>query len=141
MTVSAADAVKHDDFVAIALCFRSRTEVKFDVLPGITVLCLQPQGRSRLVAAMDHAVFTTAVTSDAVYDTISVPLHRLEQLGVAAVMGVRHQITRAFPAANVARRNGPGRAGQVAFAGKELEVNWRAEKGVAVHPLVDFLEL
>ena len=56
-------------------------------------------------------------------------------------MPVGHQIAGAFPAANVARRNRPGRAGQVAFAGEKFEIDRRAEEGVTIHPLLNFLEL
>src|SRR2546425_7744897 len=107
MTVSGADAVKHDDFAAVALRFRSRTEIKFDVLPSVTALRLQAESRGRFVAAMDHAVFAAAVAGDPVYHAVAVPLYLLQQLGVAGVMRVRHQIARAFPTANVARRDSP----------------------------------
>ena len=43
-------------------------------------------------------------------------------------MPVGHQITGAFPAADIARRDRPGRAGQIAFAGEKLEIDRRAEK-------------
>src|SRR5947208_12785414 len=108
MTVSAADAVEHDDFAAVAFCLRSRSEIELDVFPGIAALRLQAQGSGRLVSTMDHAIFAAAVPRDAVHDPIFLPLHFLEQFRVARVMRVSHQITRAFPAANVARRDGPG---------------------------------
>ena len=55
--------------------------------------------------------------------------------------GVGHEITRRFPAANVARRDGPGRARQVAFAGEKFKVNRRPKKRVAIHPLIHLREL
>jgi BirA family biotin operon repressor/biotin-[acetyl-CoA-carboxylase] ligase len=70
---------------------------------------------------------TAAAERHAVDHAVIVPLHFLEQLGVAGVMRVSHQIARAFPAANVAGRNCPGGAAEIAFAGQEFEINRRPE--------------
>ena len=56
-------------------------------------------------------------------------------------MRVGHQITRAFPTANVSGRNRPGRTGQVVMAGEKFEINRCAEEGVTLHPFLDLAEL
>src|SRR5207253_6222629 len=115
-------------------------EIELDVFPGVAALRLEPESGGRLVTAMDHAIFAATVACDAVDHAVSLPLRFLQQLGVARVVAVRHQVARAFPAPNVARGNSPGRAGEIAFAGKEFEIDRCAEKDVAVHPVVDLPE-
>ena len=56
-------------------------------------------------------------------------------------MTVGHQVTGRFPALDVAGGNGPGGAGQLAFAGQKLLIHWRAENGEALSPFLDFGEL
>ena len=55
-------------------------------------------------------------------------------------MAVGHQVAGGFPALDVAGGNGPGGAGQLAFAGEELLIDRRAEDGEALAPLLDFGE-
>ena len=65
----------------------------------------------------------------------------VEHLLVAGVMAVGHQVTGRFPASDVAGGNGPGGAGQLAFAREEFLVNRRAENGEPFAPFLDLREL
>src|SRR5437016_6054796 len=88
--VSATDAVEHESFAPVSGRSRSYPEIEFDVFPCVAPLRLQPKRGGRLIAAMHHAVFATVVASDAVDDTIFVPLRFLQQFRVARVMTVGH---------------------------------------------------
>src|ERR1051326_9210489 len=55
-------------------------------------------------------------------------------------MALGHQIARGLPATNVSCRNCPGRTGQVPFASKKFKINRCSEKGVPIHPILDFSE-
>src|ERR1043166_168392 len=140
MTVAAAHTIEHGDFAAVASRLRFRSEIEPDVLPGVAALRLQPESGTRLIAAMDHAIFAATVACDAVDHAVTFPLRFLEQLGITGIVAVRHQVTWAFPPTNVARRNGPGRAREVAFAGEKFEIDRRPEKDVTIHPVLDLLE-
>src|ERR1051326_6802978 len=52
-------------------------------------------------------------------------------------MAVSHHIARGFPALDIASRNGPGGAGELAFAGEEFLINHCAEKSEALAPFLD----
>src|SRR5438067_3253881 len=52
-----------------------------------------------------------------------------------------HQITRSFPTTYIPSWDCPSRTSQVALACEKLKINRRAEKGVTIHPLLDFVEL
>ena len=109
----------------------------FHVSPGFAC---EPEAGRRLVAAVHHAILATDILRDAIDDAVIVPLHLGEQFLVAGVMAVGHQVARALPAADVAGGNGPGRAGEIALAGQELEINRRAEEGEPAGPVHDLAE-
>src|SRR5438874_11463465 len=138
MTISRADTVVGEHFTAASSSLRLRTEIELDCFPSVAALSLQAQCCSGLVAAMHHTIFAPPVARDAVDDSVTVPVRLFQQLGVARVMAVGHQIAWAFPAANVSGGNCPGRTGQITLARQELKINWRAEKGVSIHPFLDF---
>src|SRR5450432_4864161 len=103
MPIAGTDAVVGRDFIAFASWFRFWAEIEAHCFPCVAALRVKAQTGSRLVAAMDHAVLAAAVLRDAVDDAILFPLHFLEQLRVARIMRVGHQIAGAFPAADVSR--------------------------------------
>src|SRR5437870_4766344 len=107
MAVSATHAVESENFAAFASRFRFRPEIELDGLPSVAALGLQTEARGRFVTTMHHAVFAPTVARDSIDDTVFVPLHFLEQLGVARVMPIRHEVAGAFPSANVPRRDRP----------------------------------
>ena len=114
-----------------------RAEVVSEILPVISGLIVRSERAAGIVAAVDHAVLATRVARLAVHHAVILPLHFTQHLLVAGIVPVGHQVTRRFPATNVARRNRPGRAGQLAFAGEEFLVNRRAEDGEAFAPVFD----
>src|SRR6185503_16612002 len=135
MTVTGGDTIVDCDLVAFASRFRARSEVELERLPRVTRLGLQPEARSWFVAAVGHAVFAARIFRHSVDYAVLVPINLLEQFGVTVEMagavgadGVGHEITGCFPTTNVASRDRPSRAGQVAFAGQKFEINRRPEK-------------
>ena len=56
-------------------------------------------------------------------------------------MAVGHEITGRFPALDVAGGNGPGGAGQLAFAGQEFLINGSAEDSKTLTPFLNLCEL
>ena len=98
------------------------------------------EGAAGVVAAVDHAVFATRIAGHAVDDAVFGPVHFLEHFLVAGIMAVGHEVAGRLPAADVACGNGPGRAGQLAFAGQELLIDRRAENGEPLAPFLDVLE-
>src|ERR1043166_4389852 len=141
MTVAAAPTVEAGALVAVASRFWLGSEIELDVFPSVAAARLQPEAGSRLITAMHHAIFAATIACDAIHHAVALPLGFLEQLGVAGVVAIGHQVTWAFPPTNVTRGNRPSRAGEIAFAGEKFEVDRRAKKHVAIHPLLDLLEL
>src|ERR1700704_2496595 len=97
---------------------------------------------------MGHAILATRIASYTVNHAILVPIDILEHFGITAEMtspvspdSVGHKIAWRFPSLHVAGWNRPGRAGQVSFAGEKLEIDWRSEKCVPVHPVIHLGEL
>src|SRR6266516_4264241 len=140
MTVARAYAVISCEFVASTRTFRSRSEIKLQCFPSITPFGVKPEARRWFVAAMGHAILTARIACHSAHHPVLVPIHFFEQLRVGLVMtfgtdGVGHEIARRFPAHQVASRNCPGRASQIAMAGEKLKIDRRAKKSVAVHPL------
>src|SRR5437764_4020289 len=107
MTVTDGDAVKHDRFAASPRGIRLPAEIELDGFPSVTTLRLQAQTCCRLVTAVHHAILTTAVPRDTINNAVSVPLGFFEQLRIARIMRIRHQITGPFPSSNVTGGNGP----------------------------------
>src|SRR5207249_1952302 len=141
MSVPDRDAIEGNGLAAASSRFRFRSEIKLYRLPGIAGLRLQTETRGRLITAVHHAIFATRIARHAVNHSVFLPLHLLQQFGVARIMGVGHQIARAFPTANVSGWNRPSRTGQVAMTGEKFKVNWRPKKCVTLHPLLDLPEL
>src|SRR5260370_428122 len=127
VAVSTAHAVESERFAAASGRFRFWSEIKLDRLPSVAALRLQTEARRRFISAVHHAILATRIARHTIDYAVLLPLHLLQQFGVARIVRVGHQIARAFPTANVPGRNRPGRAGQVAMAGKKFEVNRRAE--------------
>src|SRR5205823_1587605 len=71
--VAGAHAIEGEHFAATARGFRLRAEIELDRFPSVSSLRLQSQSRGRLVTAMHHAVFATAIPRDSVDDAIPVP--------------------------------------------------------------------
>src|SRR4030095_6958216 len=105
MSVSRTDTVERRNFIAAAGRFRFCAEVKLHGFPSIASLRLQTEARRWLITAMDHAILAATVFRDAILDSVFLPLHLFEQFRVARIVSIGHQITRAFPAANIARRD------------------------------------
>ena len=116
-------------------------EVVADVLPVVAALVVGAERAAGIVAAVDHAVLAARVARDAVHHAVFVPVHLVQHFLVARVMAVGHQVAGRLPALDVARGDGPGGAGQLAFAGQEFLVNRRAEDGEALAPFLDLREL
>src|SRR2546421_7489062 len=141
MTISRTDAVECENFAAASSRLWLGTEIEFDGFPSVAAVGLQAQGRRWLIAAMNHAIFASAVARNPLDNSVAIPLGLLEQFGVSAIMPVGHQITGAFPTTYVSGWNRPSGTSQVAFACEKFKINRRAEKGVTIHPLLDFVEL
>src|SRR5205823_2941631 len=90
MSVPNRDAIEGNGLAAASSRFRFWSEIKFNRLPGIAPLRLQPEARGRLVAAVDHAILATRIARDTIDDSVFFPLHFFEQLGIARVMRVGH---------------------------------------------------
>src|SRR6476659_6257119 len=105
MTISRADTVVGEHFIAASSRLRLRTEIELDRFPSIAALSLQAERCSGLVAAMHHAIFAPAVARDPIDDSVAIPVCLFQQLRVARVMAVGHQIARSLPATDVSRRN------------------------------------
>ena len=52
-----------------------------------------------------------------------------------------HQVTRGFPAPNIAGGNSPSRAGKLALAGQKLLIDRRPKNRKSLSPLLNFCEL
>ena len=55
-------------------------KVKPDVLPGVTGFALQTDGRRGFVTALNHAIFASRVSGNAIDDSIFAPIDFLLQL-------------------------------------------------------------
>src|SRR4030095_3615433 len=88
--VTGAHAIEGEHFAATARGFRFRAEIELDRFPRVSSLRLQSQSRCRLVTAMHHAIFASAIASDPVYDSITLPFKFFEQLRIARVVPVGH---------------------------------------------------
>src|SRR5688572_11401473 len=86
MTVPGSHPIIRCNLVSTAGWLWLGAKVKPHVFPGIAALGVEAETGGRLVAAMDHAIFATAVFRDAVDDAVLVPFHFLEQLGVARIV-------------------------------------------------------
>src|SRR5260370_17373379 len=98
MTISRADTVVGEHFIAASSRLRLRTEIELDRFPSVAALTLQAQRCSGLVAAMHHAIFAPAIACDTIDDSVSVPVGLFQQLRVGREMAVGHQIARSLPA-------------------------------------------
>src|SRR5205823_1701743 len=127
MAFANREAVERVDFLPAFITRRLGPEIVFEILPVVAALKVGAEGAAGVVAAVDHAVFATRIAGDAVDDAVFAPVHFLEHFVVAGIMTVGHEVTGRLPAADVARGNGPGRAGQLPFAGQELLIDRRAE--------------
>src|SRR5882724_883321 len=107
MTAAAGHAVVGVDEFALARGLGPRSEIKFDVFPGVAAPRIDggAQRRTWLVAAVHHAIFATAVLGDSIDDPVFVPFDLLEHLLVRAVVSVRHQVAWALPAGDITRRD------------------------------------
>src|SRR2546430_4766416 len=108
VTISRTHPVKGENFAATTGGLRFRAEIEFDGFPGIAALCLETQCRSRLIAAVHHAIFATTVACDSVHHPVSIPLGFFEQFCIAGVMRVGHEVAWPLPSANISRRDRPG---------------------------------
>src|SRR6476659_9304527 len=107
MTISRADTVVGEHFIAASSRLRLRTEIELDRFPSIAALSLQAERRSGLVAAMHHAIFAPAVAGDPIDDSVSVPVRLFEQLRVGGGMAIGPQIARPLPAPDFSGGNSP----------------------------------
>src|SRR6266480_6976569 len=85
VAVSATHAVESESFAAAAGRFRFRSEIKLDRLPSIAALRLQTETGRRFVPAVHHAILTTRIARHAVNHAVFLPLHLLQQFGVARI--------------------------------------------------------
>src|SRR5258708_7044180 len=141
VTVSTTHAVESESFAAPPCRFWFRSEIKLDRLPGIAAFRLQTQAGRRFIPAVHHAILATRIARHAVNHAVFLPLHLLQQFGVARIMRVGHQIARAFPTANVSGRNRPSRTGQIAMTCKKLKENWLPTKYLTPHPPLTLTQL
>src|SRR5215467_5021852 len=140
MTISRADTVIGEHFIAASSRFRLRTEVEPDRFPSVAALSLQAQRRSRLIAAMHHAIFASAVARDPINNSVAIPVSLFQEFRVAREMAIGHQITRTLPAANVSRGNRPSRTGQLPFASEKFKIDRCSEKRVLIYPVLNLSE-
>src|SRR5207244_11630916 len=96
VTVSASYTLESDSFTATSRRFWFRSEIKLDRLPSIAALRLQTEAGRRFIPAVHHAILATRVARHAVNHAVFLPLHFLQQFGLARIVRVGHQITRAF---------------------------------------------
>src|SRR5215467_13119704 len=101
MPIATAHTVEYHRFTTAAGWFRFRPEIELNCLPSIATLRLQAKTGGWLVTAVDHTILAAAVPRDAVHHPVSVPLGFVEQLRIARVMAVGHQIAGPLPSANV----------------------------------------
>src|SRR5437016_2114938 len=90
---------------------------------------------------MDHAVFATRIAGDAVYHAVFVPVDLVEHFLVMLVVTVGHEVAWSFPAFDVARRNRPRGASELALSSEEFLVNGCAENSEALAPFLDLRKL
>src|SRR5678815_3769466 len=113
----------------------SSTEVKFNRLPRVAALRLQTEACRWLVAAVNHAILAPWIARDSVDDAVAAPVRLFEKLAVAAIVAIRHEITRRLPAPNIARRNRPRAACELPLSSEKLEIERRAEDWKFCSPL------
>src|ERR1051326_9338291 len=130
-------AVESHDGFARVIRLRLCCEVVLNILPGVAPLIICAQSPARVVAAVDHAILASGITGYAIDYAIFVPIHLIKHLLVTGKMAVGHQIAGRLPSFDVAGGDGPGGAGQLAFAGEKFLVNWSAENGKPFAPLLD----
>ena len=138
MATAGADPVVGVDVGRVGNRLGLRTEIVPDEFPGVARLGVDAERRRRLIPAMRHAILAARIADLAADHPVLVPVHLVEHLLVSLIMTVGHQITGSLPSFDVAGRDGPGRAMQVAFAGKEFQVNGRTQQRVFLSPLDDF---
>ena len=141
MAFAERNPIKRIDLAAGVVGLGPGAEVVADILPGIAALVIRAERAAGIIPAVHHAVLAARVARDAVHHAVLVPVHLVQHLLVAGVVAVGHQVTGRFPALDVARGNGPGGAGQLAFAGQELLIDRRAKDGKALAPFLDLGEL
>ena len=134
VTISGGNAVERINGCAFRARRGSWGKVESDILPGVAAFGAATERGGGFVAAVHHAVFATLVARDAVDDAVFLPFGLLEQFAIARIVPVGHQVARGFPAADIAGRDRPGRAGQLAFSGQKIEVDRRAEERVSLRP-------
>src|SRR5207302_7922195 len=120
---------------------RSGSGIKLQRFPSVTSFGVETEAGGWFVAAVGHAILTARITRHSILDPVFVPVHFFQQLSVGFVMalstdGVGHEIAWRFPAHQIASRNRPSRASQIAMAREKLKVDGRPKKSVAVHPLL-----
>src|SRR5258705_7865218 len=128
MTISRADTVVGEHFIAASSRLRLRTEIELDRFPSVAALSLQAQRCSGLVAAMHHAILAPAIACDTIDDSVSIPVGLFQQLRVGREMAVGHQIAWSLPATDVSRGEFPGRAGPLPVDIGKFEINGLSEE-------------
>src|SRR5207244_6337848 len=88
VTVSATHTIESDSFTATSRRFRFRSEIKLDRLPSIAALRLQTEAGRRFIPAVHHAILATRVARHAVNHAVFLPLHFLQQFGLARIVRV-----------------------------------------------------
>src|SRR6266446_1940607 len=139
MSVSGADSIER--IYMFEFGSRLRSECKFDRLPHVALARFEVESGRGFVAAMDHAILASRIAHFSVLDAEFVPIRFLQQLAIRFVMTVGHEVAGAFPAADIASRDRPRAASQVAISGEKFEVSRRAENRKLRAPLDGLREL
>src|ERR1700730_2234385 len=130
------DPIKHFGKHHFAFGVRPSSKVESDVLPGITRLAIQAEGRGRLITAVGHTIFAAGIFRDAINNAVAIPINVSEHFSVGWVMdlAIGQEIARRLPTHYVASGNSPSRAGQIPIAGEKFPINRGSEETEAFAP-------
>lgn len=141
MSASGSDAIKRLHVGPLQSPGGFFSEIEAHIGPGVARLGFDAESAAWFIAAVDHAVLAARVEGLAFHHAVFVPWRILEKSPIAGVVGIRHEVARSLPAFHIARGNRPCRAGEIAIASEEIEVDRRAEEGVFFTPGTDIFEL
>src|SRR5437588_2999970 len=102
MTAACGIAVKGLNLRALFVDSRTGPKIVFEIFPIVAALVIGSQCPAGVIAAMYHAVLAPSIARDTVHNAILVPVHLVQHFLVVGVMAVGHQVTRRFPAFDIA---------------------------------------
>src|SRR5438105_12686507 len=84
------DSIEHDPGIRMMLWSWTRAKVKPNVFPGVARSALQTDRCRRFITALDHAIFASRISGDAIHHSVLAPVDVFLQLFKSCIMAIGH---------------------------------------------------